>query len=146
VDGAQDPRQAGRVGHRQVGEIAGPEPAEIVVLLGCGVDRIPFPTGDDERVHVEGGVTDGHRDGYGVVDVDAEFLEAFSTDRLVWQLARLDMSADEVPAVGIPPTRRMAMHQEHETVAHKCSDGDRNLGDHGRHTRRERSLGAAERA
>jgi len=32
------------------------------------------------------------------------------------------MPADEVvPAVGIPPTRSMAMHQEHETVAHKCS-------------------------
>src|SRR5688572_3455613 len=41
------------------------------------------------------------------------------------------MSADEVPAVGIPPTRWMTMHQEHETVAHKRSDGDRSLGDHG---------------
>jgi hypothetical protein len=56
------------------------------------------------------------------VDVDAEFFEAFSTDGQVRQLARLDMSADEVPAVGIPPTRRMAMHEEHETVAHKCCD------------------------
>ena len=56
------------------------------------------------------------------MDVDTEFFEAFPTDGLVRQLARLDMSADEVPAVGIPPTRWMAMHQEHETVAHKCSD------------------------
>jgi hypothetical protein len=56
------------------------------------------------------------------VDVDTEFFEAFPTDGLVRQLARLDMSADEAPAVGIPPTRWMAMHKEHETVAHKCSD------------------------
>jgi hypothetical protein len=54
--------------------------------------------------------------------VDTEFFEAFPTDGLMWQLARLDMSADEVPAVGIPPTRWMAMHEERETVAHKCSD------------------------
>jgi hypothetical protein len=73
-------------------------------------------------MHVEGGVTDHHRDGYGVVDVDAEFFEAFATDSLVRQLARLDMPADEVPAVGIPPTRWVAMHQEHETVAHEYSD------------------------
>jgi hypothetical protein len=73
-------------------------------------------------MHVEGGVTDPHRDGYGVVDVDPEFFEAFPADGLVRQLARLDMPADEVPAVGIPPTRWVAMHQEHETVAHKYSD------------------------
>jgi hypothetical protein len=56
------------------------------------------------------------------VDVDPEFFETFPTDGLVRQLARLDMSADEVPAVGIPPTRWVAMYQEHQTVAHKCSD------------------------
>jgi hypothetical protein len=56
------------------------------------------------------------------VDVDTEFFEAFPSYGLVRRLARLDMSADEVPAVGIPPTRWMAMHQEHETVTHKCSD------------------------
>lgn len=50
-----------------------------------------------------------------------EFFEAIPTDGLVRQLARLDMPADEVPAVGIPPTRAVAMPQEHETVAHKCS-------------------------
>jgi hypothetical protein len=63
LDGAQDARQAGRVGHLQVCEIAGPNPAKIVVLLGCGVDRFPFPARDEERVHVEGGVTDRHRNG-----------------------------------------------------------------------------------
>jgi hypothetical protein len=57
------------------------------------------------------------------VDVDTEFFEAFPTDGLVRQLARLDMPAGgEAPAVGIPPTRWMAMHQEHKTVAHKYSD------------------------
>ena len=73
-------------------------------------------------MHVEGGVTDPHRDGYGVVDMDPEFFEAFPSDGLVRQLARLDMPAGEVPAVGIPPTRWVAMHQEHKTVAHKYSD------------------------
>ena len=43
--------------------------------------------------------------GRGVVDVDTEFFEDFPMDGLVRQLARPDMSADEVPAVGIPPTR-----------------------------------------
>jgi hypothetical protein len=110
------------VGHLQVREFAGPEPAKVVVLLGCGVDRFPFPASDEERVHVEGGVTDRHRDGQGVVDVDTEFFEAFPPDGLVRQLARLDMTADEIPTVGIPATGWMAMHQEHETVAHKCGD------------------------
>jgi hypothetical protein len=111
------------VGHLQVCEIAGPEPAKIVVLLGCGVDRFPVPASDEERVHVEGGVIDRHRDGYGVVDVDPQFFEAFPADGLVRQLASLDMPAGgEAPAVGIPPTRWVPMHQEHETVAHKYSD------------------------
>jgi hypothetical protein len=53
------------------------------------------------------------------VDVNSEFFDAFPTDGPVRQNARFDMSADEVLAVGIPPT---PMHQEHETVAHTCSD------------------------
>jgi hypothetical protein len=56
------------------------------------------------------------------MDLDSEFFEAFPADGLVRQLAGFDMSADEIPAVGIPPTRRVPMHQEHETVAHKESD------------------------
>jgi hypothetical protein len=56
------------------------------------------------------------------VDVAPEFFEAFPPNDLVRQLARLDMSADEIPGVGIPLTRWMAMHQEHQTVAHKGSD------------------------
>ena len=52
------------------------------------------------------------------MDTNTEFFETFPTDGLSRRLARLDMSADEVPAVGIPPTRWMAVHQEHETVAH----------------------------
>ena len=65
------------------------------------------------------------------MDTNTEFFEAFPTDGLTMRLARLDMSADEVPAVGIPPTRWMAVHQEHETVAHKGRYGDRNPGDQG---------------
>jgi hypothetical protein len=64
------------------------------------------------------------------VDVDTEFFEALPTDDLVRRLASVDMPADEVPAVWIPPTQWMAMHHEHEAVAHKCGDCDRNLGDH----------------
>ncbi|GAA1708543.1 hypothetical protein GCM10009745_65480 [Kribbella yunnanensis] len=57
------------------------------------------------------------------MDVDTEFFEAFATDGLVRQFARLDMSAGgEAPGIGIPPTRWMAMHEEYETVAHKDSD------------------------
>jgi hypothetical protein len=57
------------------------------------------------------------------VDVDTELFEAFPYDGLVRQLACLDMPAGgEAPAVGIPPTRWMAMHQQHETVAHKYSN------------------------
>lgn len=54
--------------------------------------------------------------------MDSEFFEAFPADGLVRQLALLDMSADEIPAVGIPPTRWVATRQEHEPVAHECSD------------------------
>jgi len=63
LHGANNAGQAGRVGQLQVCEIAGPEPAKVVVLVGCGVDRFPFPTRDKERVHIEGGVTDCHGDG-----------------------------------------------------------------------------------
>ncbi len=71
------------MGHLQVCEIAGPEPAKIVVFLGCGIDRFPFPARDEERVQVKGGVTDRHREGHGVVNADTEFLQAFPTDGLL---------------------------------------------------------------
>jgi hypothetical protein len=66
------------VGH-QVGELAGPEPAKVVVLLGVviGIDR--------------GGAA-------------PELLETFPRDGLARQLVGLDVSADEVPAVGTTPT------------------------------------------
>jgi hypothetical protein len=64
------------------------------------------------------------------MDVDTKFFEAFPTDGLVRRLAWVDMPADEVPAIWIPATQWMAMHHEHETVAHKRSDCDRNLVDH----------------
>jgi hypothetical protein len=54
-----------------------------------------------------------HRDGYKVVDVDPEFIDACPADGMVRQLARLDMSADEVPTAEVPPTR-VVMYQEHE--------------------------------
>jgi hypothetical protein len=101
------------------GRSLGWKPAEIVVLVRGGVDRFAVPARDEERVHGESVVTDSNRDGYRGVYVDPEFFEAFSADGLVRQLAGFDMSADEIPAVGIPPTRRVAMCQEHETVADK---------------------------
>jgi hypothetical protein len=121
-EGAQEARQTGRVSQRQVCELAGPEPAKIVVFVRCGVDRFPVPAADEERVQVEGGITDRHREGYGVVDVNPEFFDTFPADGLVRRLECFDMPADEVPAVGIPATRRMAMHQQHATVAHQCGD------------------------
>jgi len=71
------------VGHRQVREIAGPEPAKVVVLLGSGVDGFPFPAPDEERVHVERGVTNRDRYESWVVDTNTEFFEAFPTDGLM---------------------------------------------------------------
>ncbi len=56
------------------------------------------------------------------MDVHSELFEAFTPDGMLRQLAWLDMPADEIPAVGVRPTQWMAMHQEHETVAHECSD------------------------
>jgi hypothetical protein len=101
------------VGHLQVRQVAGPKPAKVIVFSRCEVDRFPVPAGDEERVHVESGVTDRDRKWTWILNVDPEFFEAFPPDRLMWKLARLDMPADEVPAVGIPPARWMAMRQEH---------------------------------
>jgi S-adenosylmethionine:tRNA-ribosyltransferase-isomerase (queuine synthetase) len=58
------------------------------------------------------------------VHFDTELFETLSDDGLVRKLAGLHMAANEIPAVGIPPARRMAMRQEHVTVAHERSDGD----------------------
>ncbi len=70
------------VRQRQAREIPGPEPAKIVVLLGRGVDGLPVPARDEERVHLEGGVADRHGDRSRVVDVDAELLPALPRDRV----------------------------------------------------------------
>ena len=97
--------------HLQVDETTEREPAKLVMLLGRGIDRLPVPARDEERVHVEGWVTDRHRNGPRVVDMDAELLEALPSDGVLGQLARLDVSADEIPAVGVPPSRRVAVAQ-----------------------------------
>ncbi len=123
-------RAAGSASFRR-GEVGGPEPAKVVVLMGCGVDRLPVPSCHEERVHVQGGVVERHRDRPGIVDVDTQLLQALPNDRLVRRLTGLDMSADEVPTVRVPLTRRMTMHQQHETVANERCDRDRNPGDHG---------------
>ena len=103
---------------------------KIVVFLGRGIEGLAFPTGYEERVHVEGSVAELHGDGQGVVDVDAEFLETLADDRLVRRLAQLNMSPNEVPTVGIPLARWVAMREEHTTVAHEDRDRDRDLDDH----------------
>jgi len=119
------------VGHLQNMEIAGLEPAKIVVFLRFRVEGFPFPARDEERVHLESGVRHRHRDGSRVVDVDTDFFKTFARDGFVRQLARLDVSADELPAVGVPPTRWITMHQQRVTIANKQSKCDGNPGDHG---------------
>lgn len=93
------------MGHPQVRELVRPEPAQVVVLLGCGVDRFSCPVGDEEPVHVQGGVADRHRDWHEVVDLDTDLLEAFPSYGLMRFFARLDMPTDEGPAVGIRMTQ-----------------------------------------
>ncbi len=72
------------------------------MLLGCDVVWLAMPARDEERVQVERGITEGHREGLGIVDIDAELFETFPDDGFDRLLARLDMPADEVPAVGVP--------------------------------------------
>jgi len=68
---------------------------------------------------VEGGVRCRHRDGSRFVDVDTEFFKAFASDGFVRQLARLDVSADEIPAIGVPPTGWITMRQQRVAIANK---------------------------
>lgn len=109
------------------------------MLVGRRVDRFPIPLRDEERVHLEGEIGGGHRDRHRVVDVDTEFLEALSDDRLSGQLTVLDMPSDQVPTVRVPLSAGMAMHHQNQTVANKRSDRDRNRGEHGG-TLREQAL------
>lgn len=130
LEGAQEAGQALRVSQPHVCEFVGPEPAKIVVLLRCSVDGFARPTRDEECVHLKVGVSDRHRDGHGVEDLDTEFFEAFPDDGLVRELTRLYVPADKIPAVGVVATRRMAVRQEHATVPHEGGDCDLDLGCH----------------
>ncbi len=94
------------------------------MLLGGGVDGLAGPLRDEERVHVQVGIAEGHRHAPGVVHVDAEFFEAFADDSLNGLLVRFDVPADEIPTVGIPPPGRMAMRQQHLAAAHDEGDSD----------------------
>ncbi len=60
--------------------------------------------------------------------MDAEFFEAFAVDGLRGGLTGVDMSADEVPAVGVPAARRVAVAQERETLADQECDRDVDQG------------------
>jgi hypothetical protein len=55
VGRAQDAQQRFWMGQPEVCEIAGTEPAKIILLFGRGVDRFPGPARDEEPVHLEVG-------------------------------------------------------------------------------------------
>ena len=65
------------------------------------------------------------------MDANAELFETFANDSLVRQFGRLDVSANEVPAVGVPKAFWMTVRKQHSTVAHKGSRCDRDPGSHG---------------
>jgi len=111
----------GRMGHGDVREIVRSEPPQIVVFFGGSVDRFAIPAGDEEPMHVQSVVRDLHWDGDGVVDVDTDFFDAFTYRGLTWRLAELDVATDQIPAVRVVTTLRMAMHQEHAVIADECS-------------------------
>jgi hypothetical protein len=71
------------MGELQIWELGGPEPPEVIVLFGFGVDRLPVPARDEERVQLEGRVADRHREGSGVLDTDPKFFKAFPSDGLL---------------------------------------------------------------
>lgn len=61
------------------------------------------------------------------LNVDAELLAALPPQRLLRGLPRFQVTADEIPAVGVPPPLRMAVNQQRSPVAyeHRTRDEDR---------------------
>jgi len=46
----------GELGPAEVVDVADVEPADLVMLVGCGVDRLPDPVSDDTHGHRQAGV------------------------------------------------------------------------------------------
>ena len=71
---------------------------------------------DEERVHVEGGVADRHRDRQGVVDVDTKFFEAFPNDALVQAPSCRQTDSFLAPGRSVAG-RRLCLHNDLAEVA-----------------------------
>lgn len=95
------------------------------MLIWGTVGRLARPTRHEERMHLQCWITEWHRERCGSVRSDAELLETLPDDRLLRQFARFDMSADEVPTVGVPPTERMSVCEKHLAIANQYGNGDR---------------------
>lgn len=131
LDHLHDVRQAGGVGEFELLQLGGSEPSKLVVLVRCGIYRLPIPTVDHECVHLDRGVCERHRNWSRVTNADAEFFTAFSNHSLLSGLSRFDMSTDQVPAVGVPATLWVPVGHQYTSIAHQRRSGD---GDAGRHS------------
>ncbi len=100
------------------------------MLIWRKIGRLAVPSGDEERVHVERWIVERHGEGLGIVDEHAELLQGFPHNGLHRQLATFDVASDEVPTVGVPLPRRMAMRKQDESFPHEYSDGNRGPNDH----------------
>lgn len=95
------------------------------MFVGCGIRRLALPLRDEECGHVEIRIADGHRQRAKLLDLDADLLAALAPDGLLGRLTRLDVSADEIPAIGIPAAVTMPMTQKSPPVAHENGNSDR---------------------
>lgn len=106
------------VGEREGGDFGGGEPVQVVVLVGGEVGGLAGPGGDEVGAHVQLGGVDGHRREVQCGGADAELFTALAANGLLGGLARLDVTAGDVPTVGKPAPVRVAMHEQQSVVAH----------------------------
>lgn len=127
TDRLDERRADGTVGERR--RLADREPADLVVLLGGEVRRLPPPGPDHPGAEVDGvrsasrSHTTQGRDRAGD-DPHAELLVQLPRERLELRLASLHMTTGQVPHPGMGETAGAAMHEQDPALADQRADDD----------------------
>lgn len=82
------------------------------MLLWRSVAGLAHPGRCEESSHGERRVVHGHREGFDRVDLHAELFAALAPQYLLRCLALSDVTADDIPTIGVCRPPRSAVHQQ----------------------------------
>jgi hypothetical protein len=101
---AWKPDRVAGISKPQAGNLIGAEPAQRIVLLRRGIRWLPGPPSHEEPVSTKIRISEIYLHRPPFRDLDGNLLATLAPNSVQRVFARLDVSANQVPTVRVPPT------------------------------------------